>query len=949
MKGHCCCLLLLCAAAAAAQAPSSNPATPTAKTLPEELLAADVPDALAVVRLVRHLGQRDATWREAAIRRLLPCPELAARPVAEAFIKGPLQTRLATLELLQAWHAPVKDLDPWRPETLTEARLKELRAWKVAEKSKRAPLGTSELAAARADIGRMLKGSRAEAAAVRERLARFGPALLPEVYLHLKRPTTDETRERLTALRYRLVAADALVLTWPGGVERLAATSAAVCQKAVQELAARATTAEEPLLLELFAHPDPLVRELSLRSLQASAGPRATEALTHLLGDPDPNVRAAVLKVFAEQPSPGMSTRIIAYVRGEKDADLVVHAVRALAGNQSPRVIDCLKDVLAHKSWRVRAEAADALGKNVGRHTSGNEEKVADVCAAMIGLLEDTDAFVVSRAIDVLARADLAVAVEPLAKVVSRHPELASTAVKALAEGGRMRTKAVAHLRKFCGHDDPTVRAAAVAGVVQVAPEDTDKELRQALKDSSATVRKAAAAVLFQSYVPARMALLLKVQNYVDNDETWEAMARLAGVKDAVDHDLVRKQFASSKKRPAWLVEYAPLLQPLLSAVDPEERLKGALALSSLFEEDRAVPVLLATARTQPDLTVKAAVGLKYLSWPRRLEVFQALLALRPADDDFAGIVSHMHEARDKRAVAVFWSLAGRDGMNDERAASILSGLLRLYFGDKLYQYHNDRLAISEAEKKSAVADARPRAESGSEWQRLIALGVLVTAGPEAALDIGRKLMNDAKISPASRRDAFQVTLLLEAPAARTAAALAGLSHSEPALRKLAAAVLACGTEQFVALRDGKIQLNFTDQSLQRARYSSEAKIIVPEAPRGLKKEALSGLLRDPDPEMAAHAGYLLVLLDEPTGLGPLLRYWRSKHTESCRRLLYRAIAVLNDDAKVSLLEEIYRSFRREYPYEVRDFYWTIRSMEGPNALRLRKQIRKEIGMDNLR
>ena len=34
---------------------------------------------------------------------------------------------------------------------------------------------------------------------------------------------------------------------------------------------------------------------------------------------------------------------------------------------------------------------------------------------------------------------------------------------------------------------------------------------------------------------------------------------------------------------------------------------------------------------------------------------------------------------------------------------------------------------------------------------------------------------------------------------------------------------------------------------------------------------------------------------------------------------------------------------------ELPEFYWTIRVMEGPNALRLRKRIRQEVGMDRLR
>jgi hypothetical protein len=93
---------------------------------------------------------------------------------------------------------------------------------------------------------------------------------------------------------------------------------------------------------------------------------------------------------------------------------------------------------------------------------------------------------------------------------------------------------------------------------------------------------------------------------------------------------------------------------------------------------------------------------------------------------------------------------------------------------------------------------------------------------------------------------------------------------------------------------------------------------------------------------------YFLALLGEPRGLPALIQYWREQHAadKSWQRLVYRAIAALNDDAQVPVLDEIYKNHER---YEVREFYWSIRGMTGPQALELRKKIRKEVGMDYLR
>ena len=104
------------------------------------------------------------------------------------------------------------------------------------------------------------------------------------------------------------------------------------------------------------------------------------------------------------------------------------------------------------------------------------------------------------------------------------------------------------------------------------------------------------------------------------------------------------------------------------------------------------------------------------------------------------------------------------------------------------------------------------------------------------------------------------------------------------------------------------------------------------------------------DEETAAYAGYLACLLGRPEGMQPLAKYWREKarDDEQWKQLLARAAAALGDDALTPLLQEVYSAYGKE-SYSVREFYWTIRSIKGPNILKLRKQIRDEVGMDRLR
>ena len=115
-----------------------------------ELTGDGPPDAAAVTRLVGELKQRDPALREAAIRRLMPHPKIAAKSVAESFAKGSLQSRLSAMELLREWKAPVAELDPWRPETLTAAKLDLLSKW-AANPPEAKPTETRELTAAERD------------------------------------------------------------------------------------------------------------------------------------------------------------------------------------------------------------------------------------------------------------------------------------------------------------------------------------------------------------------------------------------------------------------------------------------------------------------------------------------------------------------------------------------------------------------------------------------------------------------------------------------------------------------------------------------------------------------------------------------------------------------------------------------------------------------------------
>jgi hypothetical protein len=187
------------------------------------------------------------------------------------------------------------------------------------------------------------------------------------------------------------------------------------------------------------------------------------------------------------------------------------------------------------------------------------------------------------------------------------------------------------------------------------------------------------------------------------------------------------------------------------------------------------------------------------------------------------------------------------------------------------------------------------------------------------------------------RRDAFQVLLAVQ-PSQRQRARLAIEALRSPDLqrRKLALACLTDNQQQLAVFRD-KI---FSYVDIGTTSGWTDGTPIIPEPPAGLEVAHVRPLRDDPDPLVAAQAGYLLALLGQRDGLDPLLSYWRSRdRNDPVRRLVYRAIAVLDDSSRLADLNEIADSL---VDYELREFYWTVRIMSGPEILQFRKKLRED-------
>src|SRR5262249_33638230 len=160
----------------------------------------------------------------------------------------------------------------------------------------------------------------------------------------------------------------------------------------------------------------------------------------------------------------------------------------------------------------------------------------------------------------------------------------------------------------------------------------------------------------------------------------------------------------------------------------------------------------------------------------------------------------------------------------------------------------------------------------------------------------------------------FQVLLLGLSRREGVSAALDALASKEPAVRNLAATFLAMGGGRLSYLRDEEFYLSVDNPELYNQPHVGADQPFKPQPPKGPKPEILRPLLKDAHPRTAACAGYLLTLLEEPDGLGPLVSYWReyARADHEWQRLVARAVTALGEDEHVRILEEVYRSMPRD-------------------------------------
>jgi hypothetical protein len=338
---------------------------------------------------------------------------------------------------------------------------------------------------------------------------------------------------------------------------------------------------------------------------------------------------------------------------------------------------------------------------------------------------------------------------------------------------------------------------------------------------------------------------------------------------------------------------------------------------------------------------------LSWLAAEARNDLCRQLIALKPDAEQVDDVIDELSSVKDPKGSDFLWELSTRDDL-PMSAATQLSLTMQRQLTGGITRFSGEKTPAQIKLSESAVA----KAKSGPILQRLTAILLLAEVNRDRASEPAAALAA-APDAAAVRRDAVLIAMVTAPDAEAEKMAIEAAKDPDGMVRSQAVQFLCFGTTNSFKLPTTGTWLRLESRYESYSGLRSNYVEFVPRVPRSLDLETARKLLRDPNPTTSAGAAYLLAVLGDPSGLTTLTRYWRESPRSEWMKLLAMAIASLEDDANVHILEEIYQQMNPEFEIgrhnsEIRSLYWIIRPMEGPNALRLRKRMRAEVGMQTI-
>ncbi len=445
----------------------------TAKELGRALILiltgdATVNDTALLIEQLKTGGASSSDWRKALIsmqdgdarKAILSIAEKLSPSDRKALVScladDQLAVRLGALELLEELNNTITGLDPWTDPQADDqqAALKQWQDWNAfgaAATSPATTLSRETFERYMQDlIGDAKDGDTSDGDALKRSryalriLANGGESAASWIVDYMEaHPRLDENAlRRVKEVQYALVIPTTAGRDPLTVAHRLIWGSQDVQIRTIRQLT-DSGMAVAPVMVDLLAYPEPVVREAAVETLFATAGSYAVEPVReHLLHESDPDIIFTILRHLGDTETQ-QSQEILESFFSHENEDLAIVAIEGAVKLSIRSLAEKLIPLLEDPRWRVKVAVLQALKKKGGREADiinrlrGKEISVAsNVPDAIFKCLDDSDAFVRHTAAVVLGEMKISNAGAPLKKAYRNHDDMHGVIVSVLFELG---------------------------------------------------------------------------------------------------------------------------------------------------------------------------------------------------------------------------------------------------------------------------------------------------------------------------------------------------------------------------------------------------------------------------------------------------------------------------------------------------------------------------------
>ena len=474
-------------------------------------------------QLVKALGDGDPVSRQRAAK-VLEAERGRAMPYLIDGLDDPyLGVRIGSAEVVRRLAPAAPAPDPWEPVETRRRQAAQLRQWwdKTGElplAPPRRPLDPEEARSAEEALESVLQEDALRRTWGMSVLVRLGPAVLPAVREAIRKSSATGHQRTLWVLedvRWAILIPDRVELRVRARRD-LARGTSEERQAATLRLGGCRTGALGALR-ELIDDADPLVRESAVHALTRLGGGDALAATAVLLKAKDTNLRMVAAQALGRSKDPRAAPYLVTAV-DDPDEVVACVAIAALeeikAKDQQAVLVSCLKD----KRWRVRAAAAEVIGKL----------ELADANDALLRLLGDEDPFVVKNALTALRSTEGVPDLETLRAVIRRMPGLTGLAIECTV--GSRSTAVLKTVEALYDESDAERRRGILRGLAESgygrAGGDWNAFFTKTVASKDPVVRRRLVDVLARSSVPTATPFVARLLE----DEDMEVRVATAGL-----------------------------------------------------------------------------------------------------------------------------------------------------------------------------------------------------------------------------------------------------------------------------------------------------------------------------------------------------------------------------------------------------------------------------------